>query len=48
MNFENIIIRFCYNCARLQKQCRVNNNFDNYIKCIRLDRDCDLFFFAAK
>ena len=48
VSFEKLIMRFCHNCARLSKQCRVNNNFDICLKCVRLDRDCDLFFSAVK
>ena len=43
-----LVMRPCHNCARLSKQCRVNDNFDTCLKCVRLDRDCDLSFSAVK
>ena len=41
-------MRSCLNCFKLHKTCRIDDDFDNCIECIRLDYDCDLSFFAAK
>ena len=41
-------MRLCHNCARLSKQCRVGDNSDTCLECVRLGRDCDLSFSAAK
>ena len=48
MSPERLVMRPCHNCARLSKQCRVGDSFDICLKCVRLDRDCDLSFSAVK
>ena len=45
---ERLVMRSCENYNRLKKKCRVNTEFDRYIKCVRLDRKCDLTFFVVK
>ena len=45
--FENIgifklIMRFCKNCSRSRLSCRVNENFEKCVRCIAVDRRCDL------
>ena len=47
-NSKRLVMRFYENCNRLKKKCRVSTKFDRYIKCIRLDRKCDLTFFVVK
>ena len=41
-------MRSCLNCFKLHKACRIDDDFDNCVECIRLDYDCDLSFSAAK
>ena len=41
---ERIVMRFCENCNRLNKKCRVKKKSNKCVKCVRLDRRCDLSF----
>ena len=41
-------MRSCLNCFKLYKTCRIDNDFDNCVECIRLNYNYDLSFFAAK
>ena len=47
-NSRRLVMRSYKNYNRLKKKCRVNTEFDRYIKCVRLDRKCDLTFFIVK
>ena len=47
-NFERIMIRLYNNCSRLNKKYRVKVELNKCVKCVRLDRKCDLTFFAIK
>jgi len=38
------VMRPCEHCSRLQKECRVGNETDRCIECVRLGRKCDLTF----
>ena len=42
------MMRLCLDCFKQSKICRVDDNFDSCIECIRLDIDCILFFSATK
>ena len=46
--FERIIMRFCKNCYRLNKKYRIKKNLNRYIKCLRLNRKCNLTFLIIK
>ena len=35
-------MRFCHNCAKLSKSCRVDKDVDKCTKCVKIDRSCDL------
>ncbi len=35
-------MRFCYQCVRLSKQCRVAKNSNKCVKCLRDNCSCDL------
>ena len=48
MNSERAVMRSCEHCSRLQKKCRVDNDFDRCIECVRLDRKCNLTFSMMK
>ncbi len=48
MSSERAVMRLCEHCSRLQKKCRVDNEFDRCIECVRLDRKCDLTFSMMK
>ena len=41
-------MRPCLDCFKQGKICRVNDNSDSCIECIRLDSDCTLSFSAIK
>ena len=43
-----IVMRPCDNCSRLGKECRVGNESDKCIECVRLHRKCDLAFSAVE
>ena len=45
---KRIVMRLCENCSRLNKKCRVKNKSNKCIKCVRLDRRCDLSFSAVE
>ncbi len=45
---ERAVMRPCEHCSRLQKKCRVGNDFDRCIECVRLDRKCNLTFSMMK
>ncbi len=45
---ERAVMRSCEHCSRLQKKCRVDNDFDRCIECVHLDRKCDLTFSMMK
>jgi len=45
---EHAVMRSCEHCSRLQKKCRVNNEFNHYIECVHLDRKCNLTFSMMK
>ena len=47
-NSERAVMRFCEHCSRLQKKCRVGNEFDRCIECVHLDRKCNLTFSMMK
>ena len=47
-NSERLVMRFYKNYNRLKKKCRVSTESNRYIKCVRLDRKCDLTFFVVK
>ena len=42
------VMRPCLNCFKQSKTCRVDDNSDSCIECIRLDIDCILSFSAIK
>ena len=48
MNFERAVMRSCEHCSRLQKKCRVNNEFNHCIKCMHLNHKCNLTFSMMK
>ena len=41
-------MRPCDNCSRLNKECRVGNESDRCMECVRLNRKCDLAFSAVE
>ena len=41
-------MRSCLNCFKLYKACRIDDDFNNCVECIRLNYDYDFSFFAAK
>ena len=45
---ERAVMRLCEHCSRLQKNCRVDNEFDRCIECVHLDRKCNLTFSMMK
>ena len=45
---ERIVIRSCENCNGLNKKCRVKKKSNKYVKCVYLDRKCDLIFSAVE
>ncbi len=45
---ERAVMRSCEHCSRLQKKCRVDNDFDRCIECVHLDRKCNLTFSMMK
>ena len=45
---KRIVMRFCENCNRLNKKCRVKKKSNKCVKCVRLDRECDLIFSAVE
>ncbi len=47
-NSECIVMRSCEHCSHLQKKCRVDNESDRCIECVRLDRKCNLTFLMMK
>ena len=42
IDFFKLIMRLCKNCSRSGLSCRVNENFEKCVKCIAVDRRCDL------
>ena len=44
----SLAMRPCLGCSKLHKACRIGDDFDSCVECIRLDYDCDLSFSAAK
>ena len=48
MGPDSLAMRPCLGCSKLHKACRIGDDFDNCVECIRLDYDCDLSFSAAK
>ncbi len=48
MNSERAVLHSCEHCSRLQKKCCVNNEFNHCIKCMHLDRKCNLTFLMMK
>ena len=48
MSSDSLVMRSCLNCFKLHKACRIDDDFNSCVKCIRLNYDCDLSFFAAK
>jgi len=42
LNFLCLAMRPCRNCAMSSKVYCVNNNFKKCVKCVRLNRNCDL------
>ncbi len=42
LDFLCLAMRFCRNCAMSSKTCCVSNNFEKYIKCVRLSRNYNL------
>jgi len=45
---EHAVMRSCEHCSRLQKKCRVDNEFNRCIECVHLDRKCNLTFSMMK
>ena len=45
---DSPVMRPCLDCSKQSKTCRVDDNSDSCIECIRLDSDCILFFSAIK
>ena len=39
-----IVMRPCNHCIRLEKECRVGNDSDRCLECVRAGRKCDLAF----
>ena len=48
MSSERAVMRFCEHCSRLQKKCRVDNEFNRCIECVHLDCKCNLTFLMMK
>jgi len=42
LDFVCLVMRSCRNCATFNKVYCVNDNFEKCVKCVRLNRDCDL------
>ncbi len=47
-NSEHAVMHFCEHCSCLQKKCHVNNEINHCIKCIHLNRKCNLTFLMMK
>ena len=48
MGPDSLAMRPCLGCSKLHKACRIDDDFDSCVECIRLGYDCDLSFSAAK
>jgi len=47
LDFVSLTMRLCRNCAIYSKTCCVKNNFKKCVKCVRLNRDCNLTILFA-
>ena len=42
LDIDALAMRSCSHCSRLRKACRIVDDFDKCLECIRLDYICDL------